>query len=100
MFRTWQSHGKQHHRIVGRTARKVLRDKHGLASYSFEDSEYHLVLTNNAFMDATMARWYWEGDRRLTEARAYVDEMLNCEDILMNCMSAPPKIAKRLYAYL
>lgn len=36
-------------------------------------------------MDKTMAGWYWENDRRLSEARAYVAEVLNCEDILMNC---------------
>lgn len=44
-----------------------------------------MVLTNNAFLDSKMARWYWENDRKLVEAREYVDEVLNCEDILMNC---------------
>lgn len=85
MFRTWQEQGKQQHRILGRTVRKVVRDKTGRAGYSYDRDEYSLALTNNAFMDVTMANWYWENDRQLRRARAIVDENLNCEDILMNC---------------
>lgn len=61
------------------------RDKSGRAHYKFSQDQYNLILTNNAFMDKTMAGWFWESDRRLSEARAYVAEVLNCEDILMNC---------------
>lgn len=85
MFDAWQAHGKPHHRIVGRTGRMASRDKAGRLQYKFDWGEYNLILTNNAFMDKTMASWYWENDRRLSEARAYVAEVLNCEDILMNC---------------
>lgn len=85
LFDAWQSHGKPHHRIVGRTARWALHDEQGRAHYKFLRDKYDLVLTNNAFMDKTMVNWYWERDRRLSEARKYVSEVLNCEDILMNC---------------
>lgn len=85
-FRAWKSLGQRDHRIVGSFPRLPTRDHMGLLKYTPAPSAtYKLILTGVAFMDKTMAGWYWEDDPLLAQAREYVDEGINCEDILMNC---------------
>lgn len=86
MFSVWQSFGREQHRIVGRVPRLLERSQDGQAVYrGGRPKRYDLILTGVSFLDKTMLHWYWENDPRLVEARKYVDEHLNCEDLLMNC---------------
>jgi hypothetical protein len=94
MFRAWKSHGRPSHRIAGLTGRKLERTSEGIPEYRWDESStYDLVLTNAAFMDRTMMSWYWEDSRANLQARALVDKLMNCEDLLMNC-----KLLRRLSA--
>jgi hypothetical protein len=93
LFRAWKSLGQRDHRIVGNHPRLPRRNQAGLLKYTAAlSATYKLILTGVAFMDKTMAGWYWEDDPLLAQAREYVDRGTNCEDLLMNCerfFSAP-----------
>jgi hypothetical protein len=90
LFRAWKSIGQRDHRMVGSVARLTTRDEAGLLSYTpAATTTYNLILTGIAFMDKTMAGWYFDDEPLLAEAREYVDENTNCEDLLMNCKSLP-----------
>lgn len=73
------------HQIVGFSNRHVVKDGTGAEHYTYEQDTYSLVLTNSAFMDVTMLKWFWSADSRIEESLAFVDAHMNCEDILMNC---------------
>lgn len=89
MFSAWKSVGQRDHRIVGRVGRLSTRNQEGLLTYSpGAPQKYNLMLTGIAFMDRTMASWYWEDDPALNEGRRLVDEGTNCEDLLMNFIVA------------
>lgn len=78
--------GERDHRIVGRVGRLTGRDSWGRLSYPpYQQTKFNLVLTGLAFLDKTMASWYWEDDPLVIEARKHVDTVGNCEDILLNC---------------
>ena len=83
-FRAWQAFGRERHQIVGFSGRqhKITRNVY---HYAFEGPTYSMVLTDSAFLDTTMMSWFWAEDARIKTAITYVDEHLNCEDILMNC---------------
>lgn len=90
MFDVWQAFGRYQHRIVGRVPRLLGRSKDGRPAYTYggvKGKKHDMVLTGVAFLDKTMAHWFWENDATLVQARKYVDEHLNCEDLLMNCKS-------------
>lgn len=73
MFSAWKSVGQRDHRIVGRVGRLSTRNEKGLLTYSPGSPQtYNLALTGIAFMDRTMAKWYWEKDSALVKARAFV----------------------------
>jgi hypothetical protein len=55
--------------------------------YSRRQAGYNMILTGAAFMDSETAfAKYWSQD--VQKARAVVDELFNCEDILMNFILA------------
>lgn len=78
------------HRIVGYSGRQLGLDKKGQQTYELHKENYSMVLTNSAFMDMTMLKWFWSSDPRMIESIKYVDDHMNCEDILMNCKSHWP----------
>lgn len=86
-WRAWRQFGSRAHRIVGLTGRQYGRDKSGTVKYVYEQPDYSMILTSNAFMDKKMLGWFWSGERRVEQAIRYVDRHMNCEDILMNCKS-------------
>lgn len=91
-WRAWQQFGSREHRLVGLTGRQYGRDTHGNVKYIYEQPDYSMILTSNAFLDKTMLGWFWEDERRNKQAMQYVDRHMNCEDVLMNCeCSAVPK---------
>lgn len=83
VFIAWLRHPD---RMVGFFPRLLTREP----TYSISMSagqQYNLILTNGAFLDANRAfPLYWHANN--SAARAVVDEMLNCEDILMNLIWA------------
>ena len=87
-FRAWQDYGRHQHRIVGLTGRQYTIEKNGKVKYIFHQPSYSMILTNNAFMDVTMLSWFWKEDPRTRAALQYVDQHMNCEDILINCEGA------------
>jgi alpha-1,4-N-acetylglucosaminyltransferase EXTL3 len=92
-FTTYEQLGRMNHRITGYSGRQTLLDKKNNNKYSYEIKEpnYSMVLTNSAFMDTQMLKWFWNTrDERIKESIKYVDDHMNCEDILMNCKSFSP----------
>ncbi|SCV67806.1 BQ2448_5417 [Microbotryum intermedium] len=45
---------------------------------------YSMVLSNAAFMKKKWMQHYWQGTQEMQELRDYVDEVFNCDDILIN----------------
>ena len=83
-FRAWQAFGKEKHRIVGFSGRRH-RFEDDMYYYIFDQHMYSMVLTSSAFLDLTMMDWFWADNASTKAAIAYVNQHLNCEDILMNC---------------
>lgn len=84
MFVEWQHHTD---RIVGFFPRLLHVKPTAYTLPLSAGQPYNLILTNGAFLDATRAfELYWHQNN--TAARDIVDEMLNCEDILMNLVWA------------
>ena len=84
-WRAWRQFGSRDHRLVGLTGRQYARDKHGMVKYVYEQLDYSMILTSNAFLDKTMLEWFWSDDGRIKQAIKYIDKHMNCEDILINC---------------
>lgn len=100
-FRAWQRFGRRepYQSIVGFSRRlhriqESSRDSDGdgggrIVYYVFSSSasgaNYSMVLTDSAFLGADLVDLFWSNDRRMRLARKYVDDHMNCEDILMNC---------------
>lgn len=84
-FQTYRQLGSHQHRIVGFSGRLVDRDQDDQWSYRIFEQEYNMILTNAAFLDTRMLEWFWTEDFRIEQGIEYVDEHMNCEDILFNC---------------
>jgi alpha-1,4-N-acetylglucosaminyltransferase EXTL3 len=84
-FDTYLDLGRDSHRIVGFSGRLVEKLKSGDWAYKLFALSYSLILTNAAFLDTQMLAWFWKEDERIRESIEYVDEHMNCEDILFNC---------------
>lgn len=84
-WEAWKGHGMQTHRIVGYMPRKHVHYQSGGHLYTFDTKDgYSMILTSAAFVDHTMLRWFWAATRENALAIQYVDQHLNCEDILFN----------------
>ena len=86
-FDTYQTLAKDSHKIVGYSGRLVEPNQQHEWTYKLFTLKYSLVLTNAAFLDTTMLDWFWTKDHRIERSIEYVDQHMNCEDILMNCKS-------------
>lgn len=88
-FDAYLSFGKKDHRITGYSARQYTLDADGTYTYRKWEPNYSIILTNSAFLDTTMLKWFWSKDARIARSLAHVDKNMNCEDILMNCELYP-----------
>lgn len=84
-FETYRQMGSHQHRIVGFSGRMVNKDPEDNWTYRVFALDYNMILTNAAFLDTKMLEWFWTEDIRIDQGIAYVDEEMNCEDILFNC---------------
>lgn len=84
-FETYRQLGNHHHRIVGFSGRLVDKDQNNNWTYRVFELDYNMILTNAAFLDTKMLEWFWTEDFRIERSIEYVDEHMNCEDILFNC---------------
>lgn len=85
-FRAWRDHPE---RIVGFYPRLI--DGHPLKyrneRYARNKQGYNMILTGAAFLDSEVAfSKYWSQEAK--QGRALVDELFNCEDILLNFILA------------
>lgn len=97
-FHVWREHSSQ---IVGFSPRI---HRHDVQSnrHSYDhilSTEYSIVLTNIAFVHIAVLHAYWA--RELEPLRAYVNQKKNCEDLLINFVSArvtgkPPLLVRGL----
>ncbi|CAD6581890.1 MAG: hypothetical protein CYPHOPRED_001738 [Cyphobasidiales sp. Tagirdzhanova-0007] len=88
-FKVYSEYGQQDHRIVGYSGRGVTVRSDGSSIYEVLTREHAIVLTNAAFLDTTMLRWFWdESDARISQSIQFVDANMNCEDILFNFVVA------------
>ncbi|EGP92052.1 uncharacterized protein MYCGRDRAFT_107566 [Zymoseptoria tritici IPO323] len=79
-YQVWREFG-QRERMSGFIARATNKDNTaynigGLKSYS-------MILTKSAWFHTDWMHAYWSQDERMTRLRKYVDDHMNCEDILM-----------------
>lgn len=84
-FETYRQLGSHQHRIIGFSGRLVDQDPDNQWMYRVFALDYNMVLTNAAFLDTRMLEWFWTEDFRIEKGIEYVDEHMNCEDILFNC---------------
>lgn len=85
-FRAWREHPN---RLVGYYPRLVEGNplQYRNERYAHSQAGYNMILTGAAFMDNEVAfSKYWSEDA--AKGRAVVDELFNCEDILMNFVLA------------
>jgi hypothetical protein len=69
--------------------------------YARSRNGYNMILTGAAFMDNELAfAKYWSPDPATSQARAVVDELFNCEDILMNFVLANQSSLTRAVEYV
>ncbi|XP_047954608.1 glucosamine inositolphosphorylceramide transferase 1 isoform X2 [Salvia hispanica] len=82
-FKIWR---KNPARIVGFYPRLVGSRYRG-EKHARKHGGYNMILTGAAFLDGQAAfRWYWSEEAEA--GRALVDELFNCEDVLMNYLYA------------
>lgn len=84
-FETYRQLANHQHRIVGFSGRLVDKDQNDNWAYRVFELDYNMILTNAAFLDTKMLEWFWTEDFRIERSIEYVDEHMNCEDILFNC---------------
>jgi hypothetical protein len=90
-FAKWRRHPED---IVGFFPRSVLSDGSYLYERDvFRRGKYNVMLTAAEFFDSRYLSWYWAPE--LESARALVDELRNCEDILMNFVVATGLLARQ-----
>ncbi|KAK1279886.1 hypothetical protein QJS04_geneDACA015161 [Acorus gramineus] len=85
-FRVWREHPE---RIVGFYPRLVDGNplKYRDERYARKKNGYNVILTGAAFMDSELAfKRYWSEEAK--EGRDFVDHQFNCEDVLMNFLTA------------
>uniref|UniRef100_A0A7I4DU57 Glycosyl transferase 64 domain-containing protein n=1 Tax=Physcomitrium patens TaxID=3218 RepID=A0A7I4DU57_PHYPA len=85
-FRAWRENPD---RMVGYCPRLIEGNplQYRNERYARSQSGYNMILTSAAFMDSGFAfSKYW--NERAAKGRAVVDELFNCEDILMNFILA------------
>eukprot|EP00250_Pteridium_aquilinum_P002465 c12685_g2_i1 orf=769-3075(+) len=85
-FKAWREHPE---RIVGFYPRLIDGSplKYRNEKYARNRREYNMILTGAAFVDSETAfPKYWS--REAEQGRALVDELFNCEDILLNFILA------------
>ncbi|GAB4815340.1 hypothetical protein N2152v2_002386 [Parachlorella kessleri] len=88
-FATWRQHPDK---IVGFYPRLITEGSDGRLGYNWEDStvrqgQYNALLTGAAFLDSRTAfALYWA--EKVAPARQLVDELVNCDDLLMNWVIA------------
>ncbi|MQL74797.1 hypothetical protein Taro_007169 [Colocasia esculenta] len=85
-FRVWREHPE---RIVGFYPRLIDGNplKYRNERYARKNNGYNVILTGAAFMDSEAAfKKFWSEEAR--HGRALVDELRNCEDVLMNFLFA------------
>ncbi|GAA5953054.1 hypothetical protein JCM21900_005053 [Sporobolomyces salmonicolor] len=76
-------HGKG--RIVGFTGRDFEEKEDGTLEYVVKPrASYSMVLSNAAWLRKEWLAKYWEDTQEMNSLRNYVDEVFNCDDILVN----------------
>ncbi|GAA5867706.1 hypothetical protein JCM1840_006665 [Sporobolomyces johnsonii] len=76
-------HGKG--RIVGFTGRDFEEKEDGTVEYIVQPrTSYSMVLSNAAWLRKEWLAKYWEDTQEMRSLRDYVDEVFNCDDILIN----------------
>ncbi|KAK5721953.1 hypothetical protein LTR15_006547 [Elasticomyces elasticus] len=84
-YQAWRDWGEGRKRMTGYIPRELKAD----GTYVVERlPSYSMVLTKAAFFHHDWMYAYWSDDLLVTEARNYVGEHNNCEDILMSFLHA------------
>ncbi|KAL8292436.1 hypothetical protein RQP46_001048 [Phenoliferia psychrophenolica] len=77
--------GPEDGRIVGFTGRDWERTQAGEWTYVVQPrTSYSLVLSNAAWFRRSWLERYWAQDDEMVQLRAYVDQVFNCDDLLIN----------------
>ncbi|KVH95619.1 glycosyltransferase family protein 64 C3 [Cynara cardunculus var. scolymus] len=89
-FNIWRSHSNNLEQLVGLFARSHEIDLTSRSwIYTVHPDRYSILLTKFMLMKTEYLYQYsCEGGTSMAEARSIVDEMRNCEDILMNFVAA------------